>query len=48
MGTRLGSGLRAGDVVMSGALAKMVAAEPGSRFVADFGGLGTVRVQFKR
>jgi 2-keto-4-pentenoate hydratase len=33
---------------MSGALAKMVAAEPGSRFVADFGDLGTVRVQFKR
>jgi 2-keto-4-pentenoate hydratase len=46
--TRLGSGLRAGDVVMSGALAKMVAAEPGGRFVADFGGLGTVRVQFGR
>ena len=44
--TRLGGGLRAGDVVMSGALAKMVAADPGSGFVADFGNLGTVRVQF--
>jgi 2-keto-4-pentenoate hydratase len=44
--TRLGGGLRAGDVVMSGALAKMVAAEPGSSFVADFGSLGTVGVQF--
>jgi 2-keto-4-pentenoate hydratase len=46
--TRLGGGLRAGDVVMSGALAKMIAAEPGSGFVADFGSLGTVGVQFGR
>jgi 2-keto-4-pentenoate hydratase len=46
--TSLGGGLRAGDVVMSGAIAKMVAAEPGSSFVADFRGLGTVRVQFGR
>jgi 2-keto-4-pentenoate hydratase len=46
--TRLGGGLRAGDVVMSGALAKMVAAEPGSSFSADFGHLGTVGVQFGR
>jgi 2-keto-4-pentenoate hydratase len=46
--TRLGGGLRAGDLVMSGALAKMVAAEPGSHFVADFGDLGTVCAQFKR
>jgi len=44
--TRFGSGLRAGDVVMSGAMAKMVAAEPGSGFTADFADLGTVRVQF--
>ena len=44
--TRFGRGLRAGDVVMSGALAKMVAADPGSNFTADFGDLGTVRVQF--
>jgi 2-keto-4-pentenoate hydratase len=46
--TRLGSGLRAGDVVMSGALAKMFPAEPGSRFLAEFGSLGAVRVQFGR
>jgi 2-keto-4-pentenoate hydratase len=46
--TRFGRGLCAGDVVMSGALAKMVAADPGSKFVVDFGKLGTVRVQFGR
>lgn len=46
--TRFGGGLRAGDVVMSGAFAKMVAAEPGSSFVADFRELGTVSVQFDR
>jgi 2-keto-4-pentenoate hydratase len=46
--TRFGGGLRAGDVVMSGAFAKMVAAEPGSSFVADFRELGTVSVQFGR
>jgi 2-keto-4-pentenoate hydratase len=46
--TRFGGGLRAGDIVMSGALAKMVAARPGSEFVADFGSLGTVRVLFGR
>ncbi len=44
--TRYGHGLRAGDVVMSGALAKMIAAEPGSRFRADFGDLGNVSVSF--
>ena len=44
--TRLGGGLRAGDIVMSGALAKMIAAEPGSSFSADFGNLGVVGVQF--
>jgi 2-keto-4-pentenoate hydratase len=44
--TRFGRGLRAGDVVMSGALAKMVAAEPGNDFAVDFGDLGTARVQF--
>jgi 2-keto-4-pentenoate hydratase len=46
--TRLGGGLRAGDVVMSGALAKMVAAEPESSFSVDFGKLGTVGVQFEK
>jgi 2-keto-4-pentenoate hydratase len=44
--TRLGDRLRAGDVVMSGALAKMVPAEAGSRFEADFGAFGMVTLQF--
>ncbi|MGE0735443.1 MAG: 2-keto-4-pentenoate hydratase [Alphaproteobacteria bacterium] len=44
--TRLGEGLRAGDLVMSGALAKMVAAEPGSRFTAEFEGMGKVSIAF--
>jgi 2-keto-4-pentenoate hydratase len=43
---RFGTGLRAGDVVMSGALAKMLSAEPGSRFDADFGAFGSVSVAF--
>src|SRR2546423_122211 len=38
--TRFGGGLRAGDLVMSGALAKMITAEPGHSFTADFGELG--------
>jgi 2-keto-4-pentenoate hydratase len=44
--TRFGGGLKAGDLVMSGALAKMIAAEPGSAFKADFGALGKVEVAF--
>ena len=44
--TRFGGGLRAGDLVMSGALAKMLPAEPGSAFTADFGALGKVAVSF--
>jgi 2-keto-4-pentenoate hydratase len=44
--TRLGDGLKAGDVIMSGALAKMVAAQPGSDFAADFGPFGSVSVHF--
>jgi 2-keto-4-pentenoate hydratase len=44
--TRFGGGFRAGDVVMSGALARMIPAEPGNGFVADFGDLGSVRLQF--
>jgi 2-keto-4-pentenoate hydratase len=46
--TRLGDRLRAGDIVMSGALAKMLPAEAGSRFEADFGAFGTVTLQFDR
>ena len=44
--TRFGGGLRAGDLVMSGALSKMVAAAPGDKFDVDFGALGTVSVKF--
>ncbi len=44
--TRFGDRLRAGDLVMSGALAKMISAEPGKRFHADFGDFGTVSVSF--
>jgi 2-keto-4-pentenoate hydratase len=44
--TRFGGGLRAGDLVMSGALAKMIAAKPGDNFAVDFGTLGTVSVKF--
>jgi 2-keto-4-pentenoate hydratase len=43
---RFGTTLRAGDIVMSGALAKMLPAQPGSRFVADFGDFGRVSVAF--
>ena len=46
--TRLGDRLRAGDVVMSGAMAKMVAAEVGSSFDADFGAFGSVSLYFDR
>lgn len=44
--TRFGGKLRAGDLVMSGALARMVAAEPGSAFTADFGDWGSVAARF--
>jgi 2-keto-4-pentenoate hydratase len=44
--TRFGGKLRAGDLVMSGALARMVPAEPGSAFLADFGDWGGVAVRF--
>jgi 2-keto-4-pentenoate hydratase len=44
--SRFGDRLRAGDVVMSGALAKMLAAQQGDRFTADFGAMGAVSVSF--
>ncbi len=46
--TRLGQKLRAGDVVMSGAMAKMVSAEAGNRFTVDFNAFGSVELGFAR
>jgi 2-keto-4-pentenoate hydratase len=46
--TQLGDQLHAGDVVMSGALAKMLPAEAGSSFDANFGTFGSVSVHFDR
>jgi 2-keto-4-pentenoate hydratase len=43
-----GSPLRAGDVVLSGALGPMVTAEPGSHIVADLSTLGRVSVTFSK
>ncbi|MDT7633319.1 MAG: 2-keto-4-pentenoate hydratase, partial [Pseudonocardiales bacterium] len=43
-----GSPLRAGDVVLSGALGPMVSAEPGSYIVADISTLGRVSVTFSK
>ena len=42
----LGSGLRAGDIVLPGALHRMVPARPGDVFQAEFAHLGDVTVRF--
>jgi 2-keto-4-pentenoate hydratase len=44
--TSFGDGLRAGDLVMSGALSRMLPAAPGDNFAADFGALGQVSARF--
>lgn len=43
---RFGDPLRAGEVVLSGALGPMVDAAPGDAFTAEVGGLGPVSVSF--
>ena len=42
----LGDPLRAGEIVLTGALGPMAVAAPGSEYVAELSGLGTVRVGF--
>ena len=42
-----GEGLRAGDVVLTGALGPMVALKPGDEIVARIGGLGAARFKFE-
>jgi 2-keto-4-pentenoate hydratase len=44
----LGSPLRAGELVLSGALGPMVAVEPGSQLVAELSFLGTVSATFSQ
>jgi len=44
----LGSGLKAGDIVLPGAVHKMVGVEPGDVFRADFAHLGGVTVRFSK
>lgn len=44
----LGEPLRAGEIVLSGALGPMVVAEPGAEFVADLSTLGRVSVSFSK
>lgn len=41
-----GQGLKAGDIVLSGSFIRAIEAPPGSRFEADFGPFGQVRISF--
>jgi 2-keto-4-pentenoate hydratase len=42
----LGSPLRAGEIVLSGALGRVIDARAGDRFTAEISGLGTVSIRF--
>jgi len=42
----LGDGVRAGDVIISGALTRPLRVAPGDRIAADLGALGSVEVRF--
>lgn len=41
------SSIKAGEVILSGALSGMIAAKPGDNFTARFAHLGQVSVNFK-
>jgi 2-keto-4-pentenoate hydratase len=44
----LGAGLRAGDVVLPGAVHRMVPVQPGDVFRGEFCGLGAVTARFSQ
>jgi 2-oxo-hept-3-ene-1,7-dioate hydratase len=44
--SRYGMGIAAGDILLSGSFIRPVEAPPGSRFEADFGAFGAVRLNF--